>query len=73
MKNLEKAKTQSRLRQKTLTETTDKGKKSSTSKKTETKQGATSKTSDRQGEKRKPSKTPEKEKMSKLIKVFTKK
>ena len=65
------ANTQTKLRQKTLTETADINKKSSSSNTSRVKKGA--KSHDKQGEKRKPSQTPEKEKMSKLMKVFTKK
>ena len=68
-----KDQTQSRLRQQTLTEATTKGKPSSTSRNTKNKQGAAPKSNVKQGEKRKPSHTPEKDKMSKLMKVFTKK
>ena len=66
-------KTQTKLRQKTLTEVADKSKKPSTSSKAHGGKGTTNKRNDKQGEKRKPSRTPEKEKMSKLMKVFTKK
>ena len=49
---LQTAKTQSRLRQKTLTEITDQGKKIPTLKKTETKQGDASKSNDKQAKKK---------------------
>ena len=68
----EPVKTQTKLRQKKLTET-DKAKNSSEGKKKNSKQAQSMKTHEKQGEKRKPSRTPEKEKMSKLMKVFTKK